>query len=137
MARGRTRARGRSIGVRAAVDHGNVGIHGGVLFDQLGVVPFEDGCGDVCAAVMLDDGGGKAQVGLAHEQDAVAGAEGDDGLVVLLLAVVLLLCLVLGWALIFLLRAGSSSSSSSRPLGPFLVLQLSSFGHWRRIILLE
>lgn len=85
-------ARGRSIGVRAAVDHGNVGIHGGVLFDQLGVVLFEDGCGDVCAAVVLDDGGGKAQISLAHQQDAVVGAEGDHGLVVLLLAVLLLLC---------------------------------------------
>lgn len=60
-------ARGRSIGVRAAVDHGNVGIHGGVLFYQLGVVLLEDGCRDVCAAVVLDDGGGKAQVGLANK----------------------------------------------------------------------
>lgn len=116
---------GRSIGVRAAVDHGNVGIHGGVLFDQLGVVPLEDGCGDVVAAVVLDDGGGKAQVALAHQQDAVAGAEGDDGLVMVLLAVLLLCGLegLLGRALIFLLWTGS------RPLRSFLVLQLSSFGH--------
>lgn len=83
-------ARGRSIGVRAAVDHGNVGIHGGVLFDQLGVVLFEDGCGDVCAAVVLDDGGGKAQVSFTHEQDAVVGVEGDHGFVMLLLAMLLL-----------------------------------------------
>lgn len=53
------------------------------------MVLFQHRRRDVCAAVVLDDGRGKAQVALSYQQDAVAGAEGDHRLVVLLLAVLL------------------------------------------------
>lgn len=114
-------------GIRAAVDDGNVGIHGGVLCYQLGMVLFQDRRRDVCAAVVLDDGRGKAQVALSHQQDAVAGAEGDHGLVVLLLAVLLgRLGLegLLRLALFFLLR------TPGRSLCCLLASQLPPFCHW-------
>lgn len=85
---------------------------------------------DVCAAVVLDDGRGKAQVTLSHQQDAVAGAEGDHRLVVLLLAVLLgRLGLegLLRLALFLLLR------TPGRSLCRLLARKLPSFCHWTLI----
>lgn len=72
------------------VDNGNILVDGRVLFHQLFMVFFQHRGRDVEAAVVLDDGGCKAQVAFADEEDAVLCIKRNRGDFILLLLAELL-----------------------------------------------